>query len=446
MLVFFAIAGWSAIGSSKSEELRSRTRFTGLAAVCSMLIGVWIGIAVNGLFGAFLLAGGCIVSACSVFVRMGVTWRNHVRPSILPGFLILLVAILGLFWPAATAILALLMIFFMSQIQQRALNLVDRQLTDLLTRVLVLTHAETATYLMQTWFSRFSRQKNNVLLLSLAHRARERAAAIPRARSTAVATDSLRFLDKLASKELDERLGTGNATSRATSWVRVLTKAAVKRILRRTGIVWFTQLIYALVLAAPPERQKLLDNEEHQEQALSAPDPEGYVVHTMAGLGRIPNPAELDRVREDVEHQAGLAGKQWLSAIATRAEQTREEARGVHRDYRIEVVGEVMWGVYESIIGSRPAQFDLYDQLRLQAPDLVDGLSVGHFSFDENDQLLLMSLNGLPTTFHELTLANSGGRETKHVVLETRDRRKWVFQQLEAAIAHEVLFVFQRPS
>lgn len=444
MLVFFAIAGWSAIGSSKSAERRSRTRLTGLAAVCGMLIGVWVGIAVNGLLGAFLLAGGCIVSVCSVFVRMGVTWRNHVRPSILPTFLILLVAIFALFWPGATIILSLLMVFFMTQIQQGALNSVDRQLTDLLTRVLVLTHAETATFLMQTWFSRFSRQKDNVLLLSLAHRSRERAAAIPRARSTAVATDSLRFLNKLASNELDTRLGTGNATVRATSWVRVLTKDAVKRILRRSGIIWFTQLIYALVLAAPPERHNLWETEEHQEQARSAPDPEGFVVHTMAGLGQIPNSAELEGVREDVERQAGIAGKQWLSAVAIRAEQTREEARNERRDYRIEVVGEVMWGVYESTIGPRPAQFDLFDQLRLQAPELVDGLSVSQISFEDNNQLLLMRLNGLPSTFHELTIANSGGRETKHVLLETRDRRRWVFQQLEAATAHEVLFVFQR--
>jgi hypothetical protein len=95
----------------------------------------------------------------------------------------------------------------------------------------------------------------------------------------------------------------------------------------------------------------------------------------------------------------------------------------------MEIVAEVLWGVHEAAIGPRPFRYDLYDQVRLQVPEMVERSSIRDVHVE--DGALIMQLEGLPRAFHEL-----GGN---HVVVQTPDDCSWSFRRLETTDSGVVL-------
>ena len=109
----------------------------------------------------------------------------------------------------------------------------------------------------------------------------------------------------------------------------------------------------------------------------------------------------------------------------------REQTSAEERDRRIELVTEVLWAIYEAGIGPRSSYYELFDQLRLQLPDLLDGLSVQEAILDEAADSLLITVSGVPKRFDLLTGSSNGNRQASRILLESRDHRKWVLKRLE---------------
>jgi hypothetical protein len=94
---------------------------------------------------------------------------------------------------------------------------------------------------------------------------------------------------------------------------------------------------------------------------------------------------------------------------------------------------EMIWSVYEEALGARPEHYNVFDQLRLQLPDLLAGLSVQGMSIDEERGYLIVTSRGLPKTFDELSAATNGGHARYGVVVETRDRRQWFLRSVQVS-------------
>jgi hypothetical protein len=255
-------------------------------------------------------------------------------------------------------------------------------------------------------------------------------------------------LGDLAGSRLDQRLHTDDAGGRTTSWIRVQARDLVSRSIEQSRIPQLLKFLSALMLAIPPARQeswanRALDGGSFVNPAASPPDPEGYIVNIIAELPRFPSGQDLQTVRDQVLRECVKSGPDWLSRLADWAEQWREQTSAQGRDRRIEVVAEVIWGIYEADIGPRPIRYELFDQLRLQLPDLLDGLSIREARLDERYDILLLSVSGMPKRFDELTPASDGGRTGNSIVLEGRDNRRWTLKRLEVAAEDEVLIVFR---
>jgi hypothetical protein len=197
------------------------------------------------------------------------------------------------------------------------------------------------------------------------------------------------------------------------------------------------------MLANPPARdESWADRAIGGGAAASPPDPEGYIVNMIAELPPTPSVQDLQAIRDQVLRECKKSGPDWLSRLTDRAEQWRERTAAEGRDRRIEIVAEVLWAIYERDIGLRPAHYELFDQLRLQLPELLDGLSVREARLDERSGFLLLSVSGMPKRFDQLTSSHDNRRASR-ILIESRDRRCWVLKSLEVAANDEVLIVFR---
>jgi hypothetical protein len=444
LLLFVIAAGWNSVRApSPFRDLRP-ARLYAIASLCTIVFGVWIGASLQPLLGTLLLAAGCALAVWSVLVSFGITWRNHLRPGVTPALLTIIALAAAIFWPRTVASVVILMLWWAAGVRRRARRAVDRQIENILTRVLVLTHTESAEYYVAEWFARFEPRASNLELLSLATGARDRIRMFPRSRRLSIATDSLEVLAKLAGTCLDLRLHTDETVGRTTSWVRVQTGDLLNRTAHGSGIPRFLRFLSALMLANPPSREETWADRAMGGGATAIPpDPEGYVVNIVAELPPIPSAQDLWAVREQVLRECEKSGPDWLSRLSDWAEQWREQTSAEGRDRRIEVVAEVLWAIYERDIGPRPSHYELFDQLRLQVPELLDGLSVRDARLDERSGLLLLRVNGMPKSFDQLTSPSHGSRTTSHIVLQSRDGRCWVLKRLEVATENEVLIVFR---
>jgi hypothetical protein len=125
------------------------------------------------------------------------------------------------------------------------------------------------------------------------------------------------------------------------------------------------------------------------------------------------------------------------------AELWREQTAAEGRDCRIELMAELLWGVYEADIGPRPSYYELFEQLRLQLPGLFDGLSVREAALDDGTDTLLITVNGVPKHFDVLTAASNGNREASRILVESRDGRRWVLKRLEVTGHNEIRILFR---
>lgn len=444
VLIFVAAGTWNAVRAPSPLHDFRPARLHAIASLCAIVLGVWIGVSIHPLLGAALLGAGCCLSLWSVLLSFGVTWRNHIRPGMVPALLVSCALAVGLYWPRSVALLVVLLLWWATVVRHNVTNVVDRQIQGILTRVLVLTHFESAEYFIREWFARFVAGASDLQLLTVACGSAQRVRLHPRARVVAVATDSLTLLAMLAEKELDQRLGTDDTARRATSWVRVQAKDLVSRSIRRSRIPEFLNFVSVLMLAIPPARGETWTERAARGGSIaSSADPEGYIVNIIAELPRIPALHDLQAVRDQVLGECVRSGPDWLSRLTDWAEQWREQTFAEGRDRRIEVVAEVLWGIYEADIGPRPSRYELFDQLRLQLPDLLDGLAVREARLDERSDLLLLSVMGMPRRFDQLTRWSNGSRTAGRILLESRDHRFWALQRLEVTADDEVLIVFR---
>jgi hypothetical protein len=398
--------------------------------------------------GAVLLGFGCCLAIWSVLQSFGVTWRNHIYPGVLPAVLLLMVLIAGFRWPRTTALFVAFLLWWAGITRRRAAKKVDREIKNILSRVLVLTHIESAEYFIREWFTRFDRHASDLKLLTMASATNERVRVYPRARPVSIATDSLALIAALAEARLDQRLRTDDAGGRTTSWVRVQARDLVRRFVEESRVPHLLKFVSAVMLAIPPARKeswtdRAVGGGEVSNPAADPPDPEGYVVNIIAELPRFPSEEDLQALREQVLRECVKSGPDWLSRLADLAELWREQTPAHGRDRRIEVVAEVIWGIYEADIGPRPMRYELFDQLRLQLPELLDALPVREVRLDERSDVLLLRVSGMPKRFDELTPASDGGRSGSSIVLEDREGREWVLKRLEVAADDEVLIVLR---
>ena len=445
VLVLLAAAGWSMSRGGTTDRKYPPVRLIGIAALGALTAGMWIGIAKHVEFGAVVLAVGCCLSVLSVFLQLGLTWRSHIRCTTVPALLAVLAAIFGWYQPVATAMVLLLILIWARRIRRAASGRVDQHMNRLFTRVHPLTRVEAARYVVEIWFARFRAEADDADLLALAQRSRERSAILPRARSSAIAADSFRLLTHLADEALDERLGTARAAVSKTSWIRVLARDFSAQALRQTGIVRLAKLFFALLLAVPPARRNAwFGKAKRYEQEVAKPDPQTYVADLTVHLPCIPSKSDMDAVREKVWQDAATAGPLWLVAVAARAEQYRQERSASGGRDGGTMLCETIWSVYEDALGARPDHYNVFDQLRLQLPDLLAGLSVQGLSIDEERGCLIMTSLGLPKTFDELSAATERGQTRYGVVVETHDRREWVLRSIEVEAAVTMHLVFGR--
>jgi hypothetical protein len=448
VLLFVVAATWNAVRApSPFRDLRP-ARLHAIGSLFAIVFGVWIGVSLHPLAGAALLGFGCCLALWSVLLSFGITWRNHIYPGVLPAVLLIAAFLLGLRWPRLVGLFVLVILWGAGIVRRSVRKAADREIKNILSRVLVLTHIESAEYFIGEWFARFGRRASNLQLLTIASSANERVRLYPRARPVSIATDSLALLGALAGSRLDQRLHTDDAGGRTTSWIRVQARDLVNRSIEQSRIPQLLKFLSALMLAIPPARQeswanRALDGGSFVNPAASPPDPEGYIVNIIAELPRFPSGQDLQTVRDQVLRECVKSGPDWLSRLADWAEQWREQTSAQGRDRRIEVVAEVIWGIYEADIGPRPIRYELFDQLRLQLPDLLDGLSIREARLDERYDILLLSVSGMPKRFDELTPASDGGRTGNSIVLEGRDNRRWTLKRLEVAAEDEVLIVFR---
>jgi hypothetical protein len=322
--------------------------------------------------------------------------------------------------PRVTLVAIAFVAFWTRRTIRSATHAIDQQLNSLSTRALALTNYEAADYLTTAWFQRFAPHASNLTLLALASQAKERTLALPRARRIMHASDAFLRLASYAEGAADQRLRTDAAASRPSSWVRVLTREFFRQALHKSGIVALFCFVSDLILAVPPEPQDAWDNDVANREGV--PDAEGYAVALIADMRPAIQPADLDALRDRITRDAHAGGREWLATVATRAECLREETPNPERDLRIEIVAEVLWGVYESSIGPRPVRYDLYDQVRLQIPELVERSSVREVRVGRES--LMMQLDGMPRAFHELGRGNP-------LIVHTPDDMAWAFRRLE---------------
>ena len=446
VVLLAAAACWSISRGATAGRRYLPVRLIGIAALVVLAAGMWIGSAMHVELGAVLLAAGCCFSVWSVLLRVGVTWRNHVRSMTVPALLAVLAAGVGWYQPGATAMALLLILIWARRTRRAATARVDQHLNPLLTRVQSSTSVGAARYVVEIWFARFRTKADHVELLTLAERSRERSAILPHARSLAIVADSLRLLTKLADEAVGERLRTERAAVSRRSWIRVLTREFSRQALRRTGIIPLAKLLTGLLLAVPLARKNAWSGEaERYGQPAAMPDPQMYVADLTTRLPSIPEKQDIDPVHDQVRQDATRAGPVWLAAVAARAEQCRQETSASGGGDRAAMLCEAIWSVYEEALSARPEQYDVFDQLRLQLPNLLAGLSVQGMSIDEEHECLIITFGGFPKTFDELSSATDSGHARYGVAVETRDRRQWVLRSLEAAAAEEMHLVFARP-
>ena len=103
----------------------------------------------------------------------------------------------------------------------------------------------------------------------------------------------------------------------------------------------------------------------------------------------------------------------------------------------------MFWGVYEDNLGPRPLQYDLYDQLRLQFPEAVEGLTLESAEFDRKHHSLTLTLRGFPKSVHDVTFSVGRHHTGSEIVVETRDRQSWVFDRLEAGESEGLVLMFK---
>ena len=425
VLLFTLTALWTTIRGSRVPALNVRTRVVGCAALAGIVLSFWVGVTLHVLPAAVLMAIACSLCLWSVLLRFGVSWQQHIRPGIVSAVLMCVLALGSAMVPSIVAGTLLLLGFWIRRTYRRARFVVDLHLNQLTTRALVLAHLDPAAYLANTSFQRFSPRATNLMLLILAQRSHDRMHALPRARATLNAYEGLRITAALADNAIDQRLRTDGASRRASSWIRVLALEFGRQLLHRSGVVWLFRFLSGLLLALPPEREDAWNmGEAGGPPGYTVPDPEGYVVALVADLPRDIKQEHVDGLRDRVTSDAASSGRNWLANVARRAEEWREEITSHRRDLRVEIVGEVIWGVYEAALGPRPERYELFDELRLQAPELVEGLSVRDAKQDE--KCLRLCLNGIPRAFHELS-------ESTALTLRTRDERVWSFQQFETS-------------
>jgi hypothetical protein len=199
----------------------------------------------------------------------------------------------------------------------------------------------------------------------------------------------------------------------------------------------------AVLLAVPPARQQSWGDSKVEDSSRTTPDIDEYLQTVLTAL---PNPADetsLVHVREQLRSDGARAGIQWFTAVTKRAEQWRQRIAPAERDCRVELLGEVLWGVYEDNIGPRPLQYDLYDQLRLQFPEAVEGLTLDNAEFDREPQSFALTLRGFPKAVHDITFSVGRRRTGSEIVVETRDGRHWMFERLEAGEEKGVVVLFR---
>lgn len=429
VLLCALMALWTSVAGSKPGWYGPSARTVGLVSLSAILVGIWFGISIHLLIGAVILGSGCILSLWSLLLRIGISWRQHIRPAITPTFLILLTTSGMWFAPRVTIFAMIIVGYWTRGTIRRATHAVDQQLNSLSTRALALTNYEAADYLTNAWFQRFAPHASNLTLLALAAQARERTHALPRARRIMHASDAFLRLATYAEGAVDQRLRTDAAAARNSSWIRVLTLEFVRQTMHRSGLVAFFGLISDLLLAIPPQPRNLWDSVPVKEG--SVPDPEGYAVALIADMPPAVMAEDLSVLRDRVTRDSHAGGREWLTRVATRAECLREETPNPERDLRIEIVAEVLWGVYESSIGPRPSRYDLYDQVRLQTPELVERSAVREVRVERES--LIMQLDGMPRAFHELGRGNP-------VLVHTPDDMTWSFRRLETTDAGVMLF------
>ena len=387
-------AVWTLIAGSPAGWQGPSARVVGLSALGTILFAIWFGVSVHLLIGAVILAVGCALSFWSVLLRFGISWRQHIRPGMTPAFIVIL-SVVGMWFAPRLTFAALIVIGFWSRrVVQNATHAVDHELNSLSTRALALTNPEAANYLTNAWFQRFAPHASNLTLLALAAQARERTLALPRARRIVHASDAFLRLATFAEGAVDQRLRTDHAAERATSWIRVMTLEFFRQLVHRSGIVAFFRFVSELVLAVPPAPHDGWVGRRGVDGGSAVPDPEGYTVAMIADMRATVRPGDLDALRDRITKDAHAGGPEWLTQVANRAEFLREETPNPERDLRIEIVAEVLWGVYESSVGPRPTRFDLYDQVRLQMPELVERSSVREVRVERES--LVMQLEGMP--------------------------------------------------
>lgn len=426
VLLLGAGAIWSIYRGSRPIYPFVSARTVGLLAIATIMVGFWAGIAVHIVLGSVVLATGCGLSIWGFLLSFGVSWRQHIRPSIIPAIIVIAVAASSAQWPRPTAAILLLTAWWVRRTHRKMRGEIDWQLSQVITRLLVLAHVDTATFVIETWFERFRLRSTDLAVLTLAARARERAVLLPRSRHVLTAAEALDVLAIVAGEALDRRLRTDHSSTRPSSWVRILAKELSGELLRKSGVVAFSRLLMSVLLAVPPSAKQTQPEPPVVE---IAPDSEGYVVERVADMPARPTLREARALRRQTAADAATAGPNWLASISAHAERWREEA---HKgEQRLELVTEVVWSVYEDTIGWRPIQYDLFYQLSLQAPELIEGLSIREAVVE--DGVLCLRLNGVPTTFHGSVSA---------VVLEDRRRNRWTFRKLETtAVGVDLQFV-----
>ena len=418
---FLSGAVWAVVRGSRPGYTGPSARIVGSAALAVILGAMWLGASVEPLLGAVILAVGCGLALWAVLLGLGVSWRGHIRPGIVPVLLAVVVGLGFALWPRVTAVAVILIALWAHRTYRRTAMAVDANLRQLATRALALSHVEAATYLTSAWFQRFAPRASNMVLLALAQRGRAGIAGLPRARAFMHSSDALLRISTLAGDAVDQRLRTDESAARESSWVRVMTREFFAQLLHRTGVAWFFCLLSDLLLATAPAKHETWA-ERARRSSIPVPDPEGYVVALVADLPARLHQDDIDALRNRVSKDADNGGPDWLAAVALWAERWREEATYPNRDLRLEMAVEVIWGVYEAALGPRPARFDYFDQVRLQLPELIEGSSVREISVA--DGMLTFHLNGMPRVFHELG-------SSSHLILQTEDGREWTFRQLE---------------
>jgi hypothetical protein len=179
-------------------------------------------------------------------------------------------------------------------------------------------------------------------------------------------------------------------------------------MIRRTGVAATVQLLSAVLLAVPPARQQGWSDSKPEESSTATPDTDEYLKTVLTALPNRADEKSLVAVREQLQMDGSRAGAKWFTIVAQRAEQWRQRVPQTERDFRIELLGEVCWGVYEDNLGPRPLQYDLYDQLRLQFPEAVEGLTLESAEFDRQRHCLTLTLRGFPKSVHDVTFSVGG--------------------------------------